>query len=326
MIAALDVVAARRRLAPHLQPTPLRHSTWLSAATGADVFLKLESVQLTNAFKIRGALNAALRVAGAARARATAPLIVTASAGNHGRALALAAERLGLRTIVFAPATAPETKKHAIRAHGADLRETRDYDEAERAARAFAAAEHALYIAPYNHPDVIAGAGTIALEILDVLARFDVVVTPVGGGGLASGLAVAMKAAAPHVRIAGVEAAASTPFAVGRRTGRITVIEPRDSIADGLTGNLEPGSVTFDLVQRLVDDLVSVEEDEIAGAIRALASEEHLIAEGAGAAATAAVLSKRVVKAGQTAVVIVSGANIDIERFARLVNPAPLQP
>ena len=321
MISAIDVVAARRRLKPHLQATPLRDSRSLSARTGAQVYLKLESAQLTNSFKIRGAFNAALRVVEQAREERTVPpRIVTASAGNHGRALALASQRLGLETVVFAPASAPATKREAIRQHGVELRETRDYDEAENAAREFAAKKGALYISPYNHRDVIAGAGTIALEILDVLPRFDTLVVPIGGGGLASGLAVALKAAAPHVRIVGVEAAASTAFATSRRAGHITVIEPRDSLADGLTGNLEPGSITFDIVQQLVDELVAVDEDEIERAMLVLAAEEHLIAEGAGAAATAALIAKNVVKSDEIVAILVTGANIDVATLATLLH------
>ena len=325
MIAALDILAARRRLTAFLQPTPLRHSAFLSAASGAQIYLKLESAHLTNSFKIRGAFNALLRVGERAHASRTAPpLIVTASAGNHGRAIALAAERLGLKSVVFTPSTAPDTKKRAIRQHGAELRETRDYDEAEKDAREFAKTEGALYISPYNHVDVIAGAGTIGLEILDVLPRFDSLIVPVGGGGLAGGVGVAIKAGAPNVKIIGIEAAASTPFATGRRAGRITAIEPKDSLADGLTGNLEPGSITFELVQRFVDDLETVNESEIAEAIRALAVEEHVIAEGAGAVATAAVMAKNVVKPKQTAVAIVSGANIDAGKLAGIIAPRQL--
>jgi len=320
MIGPLDVVAARKRLAPYVQPSPLRHSKWLSATTNANVYLKLESVQATGSFKIRGAFNAALRVLDDVGGRArSAPLMVTASAGNHGRGLALASERLGLRTVVFVPSAAPDTKKTAIRRHGVEIRETRDYDEAERLAREFAETEDALYISPYNHPDVIAGAGTPALEILEALPGFDVLIVPLGGGGLASGLGVALKAAAPQAKIVGVEAAASMPFAVSRRAGRITEIQPKSSLADGLTGNLEAGSITFDLVERVVDELISVDEEEIATAIRALAANEHLVTEGAGAVATAAVLSKAVVKQGQTAVVMVTGANIDVATLAPIL-------
>jgi threonine dehydratase len=318
MITPLDVVAARRRIRRHLIPTPLRLSTWLSDRSGATVHLKLESVQLTNSFKIRGAFNAVLRVLEEAGGQpGQRPHIVTASAGNHGRALALVSQQLGLQTTVFTPRTAPDTKKAAIRRHGAVLRDDApDYDAAERAARQHAHQHGALYISPYNHEDVIAGAGTPALEILDVLPSFDVLVVPLGGGGLASGLGTVFRAAAADVRVVGVEADASTPFAVSLAAGEITAIDPQRSLADGLTGNLERGAMTFDIVRRVVDELVSVNENEIASAIRDLAAEEHLIAEGAGAIATAAVLAKQVVKPGEIAVVMVTGANIDAATLA----------
>lgn len=316
----LDILAARRRLAPYLEATPLRHSPWLSSATGADVHLKLESVALTNSFKIRGALNALLRLVERAGGRAAAPLVVTASAGNHGRAIALAAERLGLRAVVFTPRTAPETKKAAIRRHDVELNDDApDYDAAETAAREFARSSHAFYLSPYNHPDVIAGAGTIAFEILEVLHAFDVMVVPIGGGGLASGVGLALKAAMPTAKVIGVEAAASTAFATALRHGSITKIDPQPTVADGLAGNLEPGAMTFDIVRRVVDGVVSVSEDDLAGAIASLATEEHLIVEGAGAAATAGVLARGLVRAGQRAVVIVSGGNIDTDRLAPLL-------
>jgi threonine dehydratase len=323
----LDVYAARRRLAGFLPPTPLVQSEGLSSVADADVRLKVESLQLGRSFKIRGALNAALKIAerrassGSAQPAAP-PTIVTASAGNHGRALALAAERLGLRAVVFTPAAAPETKKVAIRRHGAELRDSpRDYDEAEHEARAYAAAEDAIYVSPYNHVDVIAGAGTIALEILESLPAVEVVIVPVGGGGLASGLALAMKQAAPRVRVIGVEVEASTPFATSITHGTITEISPGPSLADGLTGNLEPGAITFDLVRRHVDRLVSVSESDLERAIRGLAAEDHLIAEGAGATATAAVMARHVVVPGERAVVMLTGGNIDLDRFGLIVSP-----
>jgi threonine dehydratase len=246
---------------------------------------------------------------------------VTASAGNHGRALALASQQLGLRTIVFTPRTAPETKKAAIRRHGADLRDDPlDYDAAEDAARAYAAAAGAVFISPYNHPDVIAGAGTTALEVLDALPSADIIVVPLGGGGLASGIGVAIKAAAPHTTVVGVEAAASTPFGTSRPLGHVVTIEPKASIADGLTGNLEPGSRTFALVEQGVERLVAVEEPEIHTAMRGLAAEEHLIVEGAGAVATAAVLAKRVAQHGQTVVVMVTGGNVDLDTLTAVLD------
>jgi len=314
----LDILGARQRLARHLRSTPLLRSSWLSDATGAAVFLKVESLQPARSFKIRGAMNALLRLADSNRG-ATAP-IVTASAGNHGRAIALAAETLGQRAIVFVPATAPTTKKAAIAHHGVELHDDPvDYDAAEREARAYAEREHAIYVSPYNDANVIAGAGTIALELLDELPSFDVLVVPLGGGGLASGLGVALDAAAPHVTIVGVEAAASTPFATAVARGRITTIDVGPSLADGLTGNLEPDSMTFDLVRRHVDRLVTVSEQDLIDAIRGLAGEEHLIAEGAGAAAAAAVLHRGTLSPGQRAVVLLTGGNIDVSVLAGIL-------
>lgn len=312
-----DVFAARRRLSRTLAPSPLRHSGWLSAATGADVALKIESLQPSHAFKIRGAINAATALV---ERGGRTPAIVTASAGNHGRAMAIAAEALGLTLVVFTPATAPETKKAAIRSYRVTLDDSApDYDAAERAAREYAVRENATYISPYNHPDVIAGAGTIALEIVEARPDLDVLVVPLGGGGLAAGMALTLKAVAPGVEIVGVEADASTPFAVGVARGEITTIDPGPSIADGLTGNLEAGSMTFDLVRRHVERFVAVAESALEDAIRGLAREEHLIAEGAGAAATAAVLTRNVVPAGARAAVMVTGANIDLATFAAIV-------
>lgn len=317
---ALDIYDARRRLAPHLQSTPLLHSPWLSSIADGSVFLKLESLNLTHSFKIRGALNAALKLIESAEAGesdgAHALTVVTASAGNHGRALALAAEKLGLACVVFTPDSAPETKKNAIRRHGAVLHgDCENYDVAETKAREFAVAEGATYISPYNHPDVIAGAGTVGLDVVESMPSFDVVVVPLGGGGLASGVGLAVKAAAPRVTIVGVEVEASAPFTLSLEAGRITEITPRPSLADGLTGNLEAGSMTFPLVKQVVDYVVTVSEDDLTRAMRGLAAEEHLIVEGAGAAATAAVVAGKASAPGQRVISLVTGGNVDLPKW-----------
>jgi threonine dehydratase len=312
-----DVLAARRRIAGAITPTPLRRSPWLSAATGGQVWLKIESVLPSHSFKFRGAANAALALVERGGRSST---LVTASAGNHGRGLAIAAETLGLPLIVFTPATAPDTKKNAIRGHGARLDDSpADYDAAERAAREYAAREGAVYVSPYNDADVIAGAGTIGLEILEQIPAIDTIVVPLGGGGLASGVAMTIKTAAPRAEVVGVEVQASMPFAASLARGAITEIVAGESLADGLTGNLEPGSMTFDLVRRYVDRLVSVSEEELREAVRGLAREEHLMAEGAGAAATAAVLAREAVRRGARAAVLVTGGNIDLKKFASIV-------
>ena len=314
----VDVLAARQRLAAVLPRSPLRPSPWLTSATGADVHLKIESVLPSHAFKIRGAFNALLHLAERGVSSQTA---VTASAGNHGRAMALAGERLGVRVVVFTPQHAPDTKKQAIRRHGAVLDDSPpSYDDAERAARAYAAREGALYISPYNHPDVIAGAGTVGLEILEAMPDVAQIYVPLGGGGLASGIGLAIKAASSSAVLIGVEAEASRPFSTGFARGRIIEIDVRPSLADGLTGNLEPATITFDLVRQYIDRLVGVSEDALQNAVRGLAGEEHLIVEGAGAAATAAVLRDPALARGVKTVVLVTGANIDLDRFARIVS------
>jgi threonine dehydratase len=304
----LDIYDARQRIAPYLQPTPLLPSHWLSSIADGTVFMKVESLNLTNSFKIRGALNAALQVKDGT--------IVTASAGNHGRALALASERLGLPCVVYTPATAPDAKKNAIRRHGAVLNdECEDYDTAEKEAKEFAAREGGIYISPYNDRHVIAGAGTIGLEIVESMPDFDVVVIPLGGGGLASGMGLAIKAAAPRATIVGVEVEASSPFTLSLEAGRITEITPRQSLADGLTGNLEAGTITFPLVKQVVDYVVTVSEEELARAMKGLATEERLIVEGAGAAATAAIKAGKASAPGQRVVTMITGGNVDLPKW-----------
>jgi len=312
-----DVYEARRRLGTRVPRTPLLASSWLSSAANGDVFLKIESLNLTNSFKIRGALNAALRLSDGI---SSDTMLVAASAGNHGRALALATEELGVACVIFTPASAPEAKQNAIRRHGAQLHVCDDYDAAERQAKAFAEANRAVYVSPYNHQDVIAGAGTIGLEIVEALPAVDIVVVPLGGGGLASGIGLAITAAAPDAIIVGVEVQASTPFTLSLEAGRITAITPGASLADGLVGNLETDSMTFPLVRQVVHHIVTITEDELAQAMKRLAAEERLIVEGAGAAATAAVMAGKVPAPGKRVVAMVTGGNVDLEKWLATIN------
>jgi threonine dehydratase len=327
----INVLQARARIKARILRTPLRRSEWLSDLAGRDVFLKLESLQPTGSFKIRGALNAAIRHV--ERHGGTPPPIVTASAGNHGRALAYAAESLGLRLTVYVPRDAPRAKRDAIARHGAELTLVDTYDETERSAKRHAASGDAIYISPYADADVIAGAATIALEIFEDLPEVATIVVPIGGGGLASGIATVARTLAPRacraeaadVRreggplIVGVEAAASTAFSASLAAGRITEITVGPSIADGLTGNLDPDSMTFEIVRTTVDRIVTISEQDIAGAMHGLASHDHLIVEGAGSAAVAAIRSGKCSGDNGPLVAIVSGANIDLERFVRVL-------
>jgi threonine dehydratase len=315
-----EVLAARRRIAPYIRRTPLVESPWLSSLTGAQVRLKLESLQVTSSFKARGALNAVLaRLEAVSRHAGDTGPIVTASAGNHGRALAFAAERFGIRLIVFTPHHAPRAKLEEIRRHGAELRaDAESYEEAERLAKAFAADERITYISPYSHPDVIAGAATIALEILEDWSEVGTILVPVGGGGLVSGIGAAARAVSGRIEVIGVEAEASPAFHTSLAAGRITEVEVRPTIADGLAGNMDPETITFDYVRRFVSRMVLAPERAIEDAVRGLASYEHLIAEGAGATAVAALVNGLRTGTQQVAVVV-SGSNIDAPRLASLL-------
>ncbi len=315
MVTLGDIQAAHARIGPHVRATPLIDSPWLSNAAGADIRLKLESLQITNAFKIRGALNALMRLA-AETDPAARPAVVTASAGNHGRAIAMAAELTGLSVTVFTPHDAPRAKTDAIVAHGATLRsEARNYDEAEVLALEHARRTGAVFVSPYDHDDVIAGAGTIGLEIAEQWPDVEVVLVPIGGGGLISGIAVAMRSLRPVVRVIGVEVAASPAFTTAKRAGHVVTIEVGPTLADGLSGNLAPDTRTWPYVRDLVHDISLVTEDDLRAAFRGLAGRDHLIAEGAGIAGVAAAAARRVDLTGRRTAIVVSGANIDSERL-----------
>ena len=312
-----DITAARRRIGGVAFASPLRASEWLSSDTAA-VLLKLETIQPTCSYKIRGAFNAARRLRD--ESSDPAPRLVTASAGNHGRALAHAARMLGLPLVVFIAAKAPRAKIDAIRAAGAGLRECADYDAAEAQAKDYAAAGHGVFISPYSHPDVIAGAGTIALELVEQEPHLDAVVVPIGGGGLISGIGIAMKRLSPATRIIGVEVAASCPFTQSLAAGRLVTIDVRPSLADGLTGNLDPDTITLDIVREVVDDIVVVEEALLRRALAGIVTQEHVLVEGAAAAGVAAMLGNQVNVEGRVAVIL-TGANIDRDRLLEALRP-----
>ncbi len=305
-----DIDAAAERIAALTFRTPLRLSDWLSTEDRR-VLLKLETIQPTCSYKIRGAVNAAERFSAEGPAGGR---LVTASAGNHGRALACAAALFDIPLVVFVPANAPRAKVDAIARSGAELRVCGDYDEAERQAKAFADEAGGTYISPYSHPDVIAGAGTIGLELAAQQPDLDAIVVPIGGGGLISGIGVAIKALLPRTRVIGVEVAASCPFTKSLAAGHLVTIDVGPSIADGLTGNLDPDTVTLDLVRDVVDEIVVVEEEDVRAALAGVVTNEHLVIEGAAAAAPAALLSGKVRIDGNVAVIL-SGANVDRERL-----------
>jgi threonine dehydratase len=292
--------------------TPLRRSDWLSSIAGAPVSLKLETLQETFSYKFRGALNAVLRLC---EGTAQPSGLVTASAGNHGRALAAAAARVGFPLTVYVPASAPKVKLDAMKALGARLELCADYDEAERKARVHQA-PGVVYVSPYAHPDVIAGAGTVATEILAQDPQIEVIVCPVGGGGLASGIGIA---AAGRAETWGVETEASCPFTRSLAAGHVVTIDVQPSLADGLVGNLDPESITFDLVRQHVAGIATVTETQVGTAIGQLAAAERLIAEGAAAVGIAGAVNGRVPLKGRRTAVVLTGANIDPDKLRQLI-------
>jgi threonine dehydratase len=301
---APDVLAALERTSAYVEPTPLLDSPALGAV------LKLETVQPTGSFKVRGAFAALTRLEPGTH-------VVTASAGNHGLALAYAAEKLGLDATVVVPENASPAKLEKLRAQPAELVLHGDvYDQAEHHALALArSAGH--YVSPYNDADVVAGQGAIAVELLAELDGPLTLIVPSGGGGLVSGIAVFAKTR-PDVRVVGVESEASPSMRAALDAGRIVPIDPLPSLCDGLGGNLEAGTITFELVRDHVDDVVVVSEDDVEEGMRHLWREHGLRVEGSAAIGVGALLAGRIDVAGRP-VCVVTGMNVDEETFARVV-------
>jgi threonine dehydratase len=319
-VSLADVHRARQRIAATVRRTPLVRSDWLGEISGGDVHLKLESLQVTGSFKARGALNAVLALVEQHQAGTSLPRLVTASAGNHGRALAWAASHVGMRPVVFTPRTAPAAKLDAIRRLGADLRAVAEtYEDSERLAKRHAAETGAQYLSPYSHPDLLSAIGTIALEVIEDLPQVDRIVVPVGGGGLIAGIAIAARELRPEVEVVGVEVEASHPFAASLAAGRIVQVQVGPTMADGLAGNMDPDNVAFPVVQALVRKMVLVGEGELSAAVRGLVRHEHLVAEGAGAAGVAAVAAGVIGSQPRTTAIIVSGANINLDLLAQVL-------
>ena len=313
-----SIERAAERLRPFVTRTPLIPSAWLSGRSGANVWLKLETAQVTGSFKARGAMHALL----ALKDRSPeVDLIVAASAGNHGQALAWAGSKLGIRVRVYAPSFVAAKKRANIRALGAEIIETPTYEEAEARATDDAARAGVPYISPYNNDDVIAGQGTVALERCEDATDIDVLVIAVGGGGLISGCAIVAKDRATPIGVLGAEVESSPVFTTSLAAGAITAVNVRPTLADALAGNLEAGSRTFPLVQHLVDGIALVSEGSIETAMRGLKRHHDLVTEGAGAVATAAVL-QGLGLTGRTAGVIVCGQNVDADAFARITGAA----
>jgi len=303
-----EIYAARRRIRVEVRETPLEHSPFLSELCGGEVWLKLENLQLTGSFKIRGALNKLLQLSDGARRRG----VVAASSGNHGQGVGYAASRLGVDATIVVPLNTPAVKLDAIRGYGVELVvHGEEYMDAERLARRMEREEGKTFVSAYNDLDVIAGQGTVGLEMVEEEPDLDAVLAPVGGGGLVSGVGSVFKAAMTRVEVLGVQSVASPVMCESIRRGRIVEMELGASVAEGLHGGIEEGSITFDLCRSLVDDFVLVQEGTIKRAIRLLLMRQRRVVEGAGAVGVAAILEDPDRFRNRRTGVLISGGNLD---------------
>ena len=282
---------------------------------GENVYIKAENLQLTGAFKLRGAYNKIRSLTPEEAARG----VIACSAGNHAQGIALSASRLGIKAVICMPAGAPISKVEATRGYGAEVVLVPGvYDDAAAEAERLTKEQGYTFAHPFNDPLVIAGQGTIGLEILDELEDPDAVVVPIGGGGLISGVAYAIKHLNPKVKVYGVQAAGAASMVESQKAGEPIMLDRADTFADGIAVK-HPGDLTYELVKEYVDEIVTVTEDEISTAILALLEKQKVIAEGAGAVGVAAVLFHKLPVQGKKVVCIVSGGNIDVNILSRVI-------
>ena len=306
-----DAERARGVIVAHVQRTPLVTSHTLGERIGAEAYLKLENLQRTGSFKVRGAVNAMSRLSPADRAGG----IVTFSAGNAAQAIAYAGRAFGVRVMVVMPETAPKTKVEATRGYGGEIRFGADATTLTAIAEAFVA-EGWRMLHPFDDDDVIAGHATLGIEVLEDLPDADLIVVPVGGGGLISGVALAIKALRPQARVIGVQPEGAQAVRRALDAGHVVRLESTKTIADGLTAPYS-GQRNFEIIRRLVDDVVVIPDDVILDGLRFLVTRARIVPEPAGAAAVAALLGGAVkAKPGEHVVAIVSGGNIDADRLA----------
>ena len=315
MIGLSDIQAALGRIRDSIRVSPCTPSEAFSELTSNSIFLKLDNQQRTGAFKERGALNKLLTLSKQERERG----VIAASAGNHAQGVAYHAGRHRIRARIFMPLPTPLTKVSATRSYGAEVvLHGTNYDEAYERAVEESRQEQLTLIHAFDDDAVIAGQGTLGLEVLQQCADVDAIVVPIGGGGLIGGIACAVKESNPRVQVFGVQPARIPSMKAAVENGKLVTLDAAKTIADGIAVR-RAGERTLPLVQRYVDDIVTVEEEEIANAILLLLEREKTLAEGAGAAAMAAVLNRKLPLSGKRVAVLVCGGNIDVTLLARII-------
>ncbi len=315
MITLADVERARARIKDSIYVTPCAHSETFSKLTGNKVYFKLENLQMTGSFKERGALNKILTLTAEERASG----VICASAGNHAQGVAYHAVRQGLKATIVMPTATPLVKVTRTREFGAEVvLHGASYDEAFEEAWRRKEAEGLTFIHAFDDAAVMAGQGTIGLELLEQNPYLDAVMVPVGGGGLISGIAVAIKETNPRIQIIGVQTARLPSMKRALEAGAPCVLPPAGTIADGIAVR-KAGALTLPVVKKYVDEIVTVDEEEIAKAILLLLEREKTVAEGAGAAAVAALVQGTTTLAGKKVALVIGGGNIDVNLLARII-------
>ncbi|HUS78748.1 MAG TPA: threonine/serine dehydratase [Patescibacteria group bacterium] len=305
-----DIYLARGRIGKLVRRTPTEAAPFLGEICGGEVWLKLENQQITGSFKARGAFNKILKLTEEEKGRG----IVTASAGNHAQGVGRAAQMLGIKATIVVPGNTPMVKRRAIERYGVELIVHGDeYMEAERRAREMEAEEGMTFVSAYNDVDVAVGQGTLGLEMIEDQPELDVILVPVGGGGMISGVACAVKGVNGAVEVIGVQSIASPVMYESIKQGHIVDIPLDDSVAEGLHGGIEEGSMTFELCRQLVDSFILVQEETILRAMGLLLSEQHQVVEGAGAVGVAAILENPERFRGRKVGIVISGGNVEAE-------------
>ena len=310
-----EVIEAENRIRKHIRETPLEFSPYLSQLGSCRVYLKPENIQLTGSFKIRGALNKYLSLNEKTRKRG----LITASSGNHAQGIALASQHLGVSAKVVVPKNISELKLSKIKQYNVDIIQEGDFDEIETKARTVSVQENMTYISPYNDINIIAGQGTITLEIYKELEEVNIIIVPIGGGGLISGIALAAKLLNPNIKIIGVQTKGASTMYESWKAGKIVNIEESNTLAEGLLGGLESDAITFEIILKYVDEIVLVEEESIKKAINLLWKIEGQIVEGAGATVVAYILEAKKKLRNKNVVAVISGGNIENLLLDRLL-------
>ncbi len=316
MLTLKDVFQAYFRIKNYVRKTPLDFSSILSDILGKNVFLKFENYQVTGSFKVRGAFNKIVKNIDRVKRRG----IITASTGNHGLAVAYASKNFNVKSKIVVPTNVAKVKLNKIKQYGSEIIfYGKDYDEAEKYAKKLAEQENIIYISPYNDLDIIEGNATIAFETFTDNPNIDTFIVPVGGGGLISGIAFFSKIVSKDIKVIGVQSENSPSMYESIKAGKLVRVSLKPSLADGLHGNIETGSITFDFVKKYVDEIILVSEEDIKQAIKFSLEKLGLLIEGSAAVTIASILNKEKELLGNNVCLIISGGNIDIDKIKSIL-------